>query len=138
MAISHKEILHLAKSFVRDSEDEVLLRTAIGRAYYSMFHASHELVGGHIPKVHPVPGKVFKGGTHARLSQYIAYCADRIQHEHIRSLQLLSVKLKMCHKIRCEADYELMQTMHSSQLDNLVKDAEFAQSVLIELKDRVF
>ncbi|MCE0845969.1 hypothetical protein LVQ79_10475 [Buttiauxella sp. A2-C1_F] len=137
MAISHYEILQMSKSLALKDDDEVVLRAAIGRAYYSMFHASHELVGGHIPKNHPIPGKIFKGGTHARLSQYLADCAESLHPEHIRSLQLLSVKLKMCHKIRCEADYELTHNMNRSQLENIVKDAEIAQDLVNQIKVQV-
>jgi len=137
MAISHSDILHLAKSLADDNESEVFLRASIGRAYYSMFHAAHEIAGGHLPKQHPIPGKVFKGGTHARLSQYLADCAASLQPGHVKSLQLLSVKLKMCHKTRCEADYELSHNMHKSQLEHIMKDAEIAQSILNEIKSLV-
>lgn len=50
MAISHSEILHLAKSMAEHAENEVNLRASIGRAYYSMFHVAHELAGGRVPK----------------------------------------------------------------------------------------
>jgi len=134
MAVSHSEILRLAKSMAEDAENEVNLRASIGRAYYSMFHAAHELAGGHVPKSHPIPGKNFKGGTHARLSQYLADCADNLHPSHVRTLQLLAVKLKMCHKSRCEADYELTHNIHKSQLDCILKDAEMAQNILKEIK----
>ncbi|EOY2721005.1 MULTISPECIES: hypothetical protein [Citrobacter] len=134
MAISHSEILHLAKSMAQDAENEVNLRASIGRAYYSMFHAAHDIAGGRVPKNHPIPGKVFKGGTHARLSQYLADCAEQLHPTHVRTLQLLSVKLKMCHKSRCEADYELTQNIHKSQLDCILKEAEMTQDILAKIK----
>lgn len=137
MSISHTEILHFAKSLAEDAENEVNLRASIGRAYYSMFHAAHEIAGGRVPKHHPVPGKVFKGGTHARLSQYIADCAENLHPAHVRTLQHLSVKLKMCHKSRCEADYELTQNIHISQLELILKDAEMAQDILKKIKTLV-
>ena len=134
MAISHSEILHLAKSMAEHAENEVNLRASIGRAYYSMFHVAHELAGGRVPKKHPIPSKNFKGGTHARLSQYLADCAEDLHPAHVRALQLLSVKLKMCHKFRCEADYELTQNIHKSQLDCILKEAEMTQNIMKKIK----
>lgn len=137
MAISQDEILSLAKSLAVESENEVILRASIGRAYYSMFHAAHKIAGGNIPRQHPNPNRSFKGGTHSRLSQYLADCAENLHPNHIRQLQILSVKLKMCHRIRCVADYELTHNIGKEQLESILKEAEIAQVLLEEISSAI-
>lgn len=122
MAITASEFIKVAQENLEHDPGEMGVRTAISRAYYGMYHACLGLSGA-VPRKHPLNG-VFKGGTHSRLSQYMTECAEVISPDIALEIKKLGVKLKMYHKYRCDADYEI-----DKEIDNMLADIVISEAI---------
>jgi len=131
MSIYTEEFINIAQINIEQNLGEIGSRTAASRAYYGMYHACLELTGG-VPKKHPMNG-VFKGGSHSKLSQYMTECADLISPENSKEIRMLGVKLKMYHKVRCDADYELKKELTEKSAEVVIIEAKKILSRTAEL-----
>ena len=122
MTIEIDEFIKIAKLNLEHDCGEIGTRTAISRAYYGMYHACLSLAGP-VPRQHPLNG-VFKGGSHSRLAQYMTECAELISPEKKTEVRKLGVKLKMYHKYRCDADYELHKTVSTKSAEVVIAEAK--------------
>lgn len=132
MAITAYEFIKVAQENLERDTGERGIRTAISRAYYGMYHACLNL-SGPVPRKHP-SGGVFKGGTHSRLSQYMTECAENISEEKVIEIRKLGVKLKMYHKYRCDADYEIDKEIDKTFADVVICEAINTINFINEVK----
>jgi uncharacterized protein (UPF0332 family) len=122
------EFIKIAKKNISDDSGEIGVRTAVSRGYYAMYHACLSL-SGPVPRQHPLNGS-FKGWTHSRLAQYMTECSKLISSTNDLEVRKLGVKLKMYHKYRCDADYELNKTIDGKYAEIVIAEAEnIAESV---------
>jgi uncharacterized protein (UPF0332 family) len=122
MPIDAIEFIKIAQKNLEQNLGEIGCRTAISRAYYGMYHSCLELTGP-VPRQHPLNG-VFKGGSHSRLAQYMTECAELISPENDIEVRKLGVKLKMYHKYRCDADYELSKSVTLKSAEIVISEAK--------------
>ncbi|TKU47851.1 hypothetical protein FDW94_07185 [Citrobacter sp. wls757] len=128
MSIEFCEFIKVAKRNISDDQGEIGVRTAVSRGYYAMYHACLNL-SGPVPRSHPLNG-TFKGGTHSRLAQYMTECSKLISSTNEMEVRKLGVKLKMYHKYRCDADYELSKNINEKYAEIVIAEAEnIAESV---------
>lgn len=128
MSIEIYEFIKIAKKNISDNPGEIGVRTAVSRGYYAMYHACLSL-SGPVPRQHPLNG-TFKGGTHSRLAQYMSECSELISSKNNLEVRKLGVKLKMYHRYRCDADYELQKNINEKCAEIIIAEAEnIAESV---------
>jgi|AGFS01.1.fsa_nt_gi hypothetical protein len=122
MPINSIEFVTIAQDNLDRNSGEIGFRTAVSRAYYGMYHSCLELTGP-VPRQHPLNG-VFKGGSHSRLAQFMTECAELISPVNNIEVRKLGVKLKMYHKYRCDADYELNKTVTRKSAEIVISETK--------------
>ncbi|HEE9994253.1 TPA: hypothetical protein R8G53_005329 [Citrobacter braakii] len=122
MPIDSIDFVTIAQDNLDRDSGEIGCRTAVSRAYYGMYHSCLELTGP-VPRQHPLNG-VFKGGSHSRLAQYMTECAELISQVNNMEIRKLGVKLKMYHKYRCDADYELNKTVTRKSAEIIISETK--------------
>ncbi|KLV69668.1 MULTISPECIES: HEPN domain-containing protein [Citrobacter freundii complex] len=135
MSIDSIEFINVAQKNLEQNKSEIGCRTAVSRAYYGMYHSCIELTGP-VPKHHPLNG-VLKGGSHSRLAQYMTECAELISPEKQMEVRKLGVKLKMYHKYRCDADYELNKSVTQKSAEIVISESRNLVSCVNSVKSSV-
>jgi hypothetical protein len=102
MSVTPAEILELARQLLNSSE-EVRHRSAASRAYYAVFHLSHETAVRHaVPDSDARDGL----GMHERFFRSLERYSGPDSALNSR-LQELGAWLRQCHRFRTDADYRL-------------------------------
>lgn len=132
MTVSAKDFIVVAQKNLDEDLGEIGCRTAVSRAYYGMYHACLSLTGP-VPRQHPLNG-TFKGGSHSKLSQYMTECAELLSPGSAKDLCKLGVKLKMYHKFRCDADYELQKSVTRKSAEVVIIEAKSVEKCIESVK----
>lgn len=95
---------------MRGSEAE--RRCVASRSYYSFYHFANRHADSHAE----LPPSALSGPTHSKLAFYFSNSQD---HPHARRMKVrrVGILLRQCHKIRCEADYDIEAEFAEQMLD---------------------
>ena len=108
MSIDSDDFLVMAQSSMDNLDNEAGYRNTISRAYYSAYHMALSCITEKvIPSYNGKGSKLVKGGVHAKFFHYLSNDADKDYAYPKEKLELISVKLKMAHQFRVQADYRL-------------------------------
>lgn len=123
MSVTPLDFLRLAEG--SSSEQEIEVRCAVSRAYYSGYLTAREFqtkIGGKLPLG-------VKGGVHARL---ISFYEQHLAGEKLPSNQQIRVSalLRLSKKLRTKADYHLNCDVHASDKCTSVECAKEIQKLL--------
>ncbi|GGU68422.1 hypothetical protein GCM10009504_26960 [Pseudomonas laurentiana] len=126
MTISYKDFLVYADGAIKIEDCEFSRRNSMSRSYYAVYHAALEY--GDSVSVPPVSD--FSGPTHRKLSKFFE---DNMQADKPLRLKLrrLGYSLKQLHQGRCDADYEIDETIsqltardHLARCESRLKEFE--------------
>ncbi|WP_313339443.1 hypothetical protein [Stutzerimonas nitrititolerans] len=104
MAVNSADFLSSAGRFSKLSDDEIIHRTVISRAYYGLYHCALTLADS--VKVPPISACV--GGTHEKVSGFYQdyMSGDRTE---TRLFRKIGINLLRLHGQRVKADYKLAE-----------------------------
>lgn len=106
MAIGYRDFMGYASEAINAEDCEFSRRNSMSRSYYAVYHAA--LAYGDSVSVPPVSD--FSGPTHRKLSKFFEgnMHADKSLRLQLRRL---GYQLKQLHQGRCDADYEIDETI---------------------------
>ncbi len=106
MAIGYKDFMSYATEAINAPDCEFSHRNSMSRSYYAVYHAA--LAYGDSVSVPPVSD--FSGPTHRKLSKFFE---ENLNADKPLRMQLrrLGYQLKQLHQGRCDADYDINQTI---------------------------
>lgn len=117
MAVMYKDFMDYAAEAIKVTDCEFSRRNSMSRSYYSVYHAA--LTYADTVSLPPVSS--YSGPTHRKLSKYFE---DNMNSDKPFRLKLrrLGYQLKQLHQRRCDADYELDETItFQSAQDHLTR-----------------
>jgi hypothetical protein len=106
MAICYKDFMSYATSAIEAEGCEFSHRNSMSRSYYAVYHAA--LAYGDTVSVPPVSD--FSGPTHRKLSKFFEDSMNADKQLRMR-LRRLGYQLKQLHQGRCDADYDMAETI---------------------------
>lgn len=117
MAVKAEDFLIIADLICKANDDEIHIRTAISRCYYSMYHKALSLLQS-------TPFKYPNMGCHASLVRYLLEDAARNERHSPLKLKRLSYMLQQEKDKRVHADYELDHPLTIGHANESLKTAK--------------
>lgn len=107
MSTEYREFHRYASEAIKNEDCEFSLRNSMSRGYYAVYHVAKT----YADSISVPPVSDCAGPTHRKLSKYFeeSFNSDVAMR---RNLRRLGYCLKQLHKGRCDADYELDDTIH--------------------------
>lgn len=131
MAVKPVDFLTVAERSLNILSGEIAARTAVSRAYYSMYHTALSLLHEPPPRY---PSSIVKGGVHAALSYYLCSEACDIEGYDKNDLAEIGVKLRMMKSRRVTADYYLEREISAKTAKDTIHQANEMAHIVEKLK----
>ena len=124
MSINKELLLSLARESLNNVGEE-WTRNSIGRAYYCMYHAAIEIIGGekNIPKKDD-SGAIIRSGVHKRLSAYLCDSGVGFSPSSQQLCKKIGIALRAAHHRRVVSDYDLSMKINRIDAIALIQTTE--------------
>ncbi|MBT2788046.1 MULTISPECIES: hypothetical protein [unclassified Halomonas] len=125
MPVTPEQLLQATQNIAEEPACEIQRRYAASRFYYSFFHFANRCAD----QIADIPPSKMSGPTHSNLAEFFGRGCAPTGVNSIKFRQL-SILLRQCHKVRCQADYRLQDEFEIHLLEQHRNSCEKGVNIL--------